>query len=457
MKIRTFAYMLLGFFGLGVIGYGLYLNVQILNSPFRLDGEHTIPILWIVIAAFVLGFFMALIFGIVREGKLFVDRWRRWREQKRMTGIEERYYEGVQAVVEGREQDALRNFLRILEQSPGHFNALLKAGEVLLSMGRYSEAIDYHQKAREARPEDTRPLYSLAADYAAQGDLDKAKAILQRIVELRPRAAASASRRLRDLHMREGDWALALEIHNRVERLRDRSKEEDSHEARIGIGIRYQLAMKHLEDDKTKVALNLFQKILKEDPAFIPAYIRLGEILREMGDDPEAAAVWNRGFDQTGSPIFLTILEEHYLDREQPIEAIEALKACVARAKNDILPRFFLGKLFFRLEMLDDSLATLRTLEGRASYAPTLHYLIGRINERRADFRAAADEFRKVIKHLELVKLQYRCQACQHRLTEWSDRCPKCEDWNTVEIDFREDMTLQELGISSAPIYSQLT
>ena len=457
MKIRTFFYILLGFFGLGIVGYGFYQNHQLLNSPFQLTQRHTVPLFTIVVAAFIIGFFLALIVGIVREGKYIFDRWRRRRDEKRMIAVEERYYEGVQAVVEGREEDALRNFLKILEQEPNHFNALLKAGEVLVSMGKYAEGIGYHQRALQVRPQDTRPLYSLATDYAAQGDPDKAKAILQKIVEIRPRAAVSASRRLRELYMREGDWAKALDVHTRIERLNEKRRTPDPREPRIGIGIRYQLGMKHLEDEKTKVALHQFQKILKEDPRFIPAYIRVGEILREMGDDQEAAAIWNRGFDQTGSPIFLTILEEHYLDREQPIEAIEALKACVARAKHDILPRFFLGKLFFRLEMLDESIASLKTLEGRAAYAPTLHYLIGRINERRANFRGAAEEFRKVIKHLELVRLQYRCHNCQNRLSEWSDRCPKCEDWNSVEIDFREDLTLKELGISSAPIYSQLT
>lgn len=457
MKIRTFLYILLGFFALGIVGYGLYLNHELLNAPFHLKGEHTVPLFMIVVSAFVLGFLLALIVGIVREGQLFVAKWRRRREDKRMMGVEERYFEGVQAVVEGREEDALRNFLRILEQSPNHFNALLKAGEVLLSMGRYAEAISYHQKAREVRPEDTRPLYSLAADHAAGGDVDKAKAILQKISEIRPRAAVSANRRLRELYMREGDWARALEMHGRALRANEGAKDAGPREARIGTGIRYQLAMKHLDDDKPKVALGLFQKLIKDEPGFIPAYIRVGEILREMGDDQEAATVWNHGFDETGSPIFLTVLEEHYLDREQPIEAIESLKACVARAKNDTLPRFFLGKLFFRLEMLDDALATLKTLEGRTAYAPTLHYLIGRINERRANFRAAAEQFRKVIKHLELVKLQYRCRGCQSQIGEWSDRCPKCEDWNTIEIDFREDMTLQELGISSAPVYSHLT
>src|SRR5439155_4446335 len=124
---------------------------------------------------------------------------------------------------------------------------------------------------------------------------------------------------------------------------------------------------------------------------------------------------------------------------------------------NVPLPRLCLGKLFFRLDMLDEALETLKRLEGRTSHAPPRHYQNGRIHERRTNFKAASEQFRKVVQELELVKLEYRCQACQVRLTEWSDRCPKCELWNTIEIDFREDMTLQELGISRAPVYSQLT
>jgi lipopolysaccharide biosynthesis regulator YciM len=456
MKIRTFFYILLGFIGLGFIGYGLYQNHQALNGPFRLNEHHNVPLFVIVVAAFFLGFFLALFVGIVREVKYLSDRWRRRRDERRMLAIEERYYEGLQALAQGREEDALRNFRKILHQDPAHFNALLKAGEVLVSLGKYGEGTDLHQKARQLRPADTRPLYALASDYEAQGDVDKAKATLKRIVQVRPRAALSAYRRLREIYAREGDWARALEVHNRIERLSGKNAPPDPRERTMGIGIRYQLGMKHLDADKPKLALGLFEKILKEDPKFIPAYIRVGEILRERDDDPEAVATWNRGFNETGSPIFLTVLEEHFLDREQPIEAIEALKACVARAKNDTLPRFFLGKLFFRLEMLDEALETLKSLEGRISYAPTLHYLIGRIHERRGNFKSASEQLRKVIKELELVKLEYRCHCCQSRLSEWSDRCPKCERWNTIEIDFREDVSLQDLGIVRAPVYSHL-
>ena len=160
------------------------------------------------------------------------------------------------------------------------------------------------------------------------------------------------------------------------------------------------------------------------------------------------------GFEVTGSPIFLTVLEEHYLQREQPLAAIEALKRCVAQARKDTVARFYLGKLYFRLEMLDDAHSLLSPLEGRATYAPTLHYLLGRIHERRNNHRSASQEYRKVIKEMDLVQLEYRCRACKDAFMEWTPRCSACGEWNGTEVDFHEEITLEELGLAPAPVYS---
>ena len=60
--------------------------------------------------------------------------------------------------------------------------------------------------------------------------------------------------------------------------------------------------------------------------------------------------------------------------------------AASSRARKDTLARFYLGKLYFRLEMLDDALSVLsRPRRPVATYAPTLHYLLGRIHERRGN------------------------------------------------------------------------
>jgi lipopolysaccharide biosynthesis regulator YciM len=182
--------------------------------------------------------------------------------------------------------------------------------------------------------------------------------------------------------------------------------------------------------------------------------VRLGEAFAEQGNEAEATQAWFAGFESTGSPIFLTFLEEFHLKREQPMAAIEALKRCIASARKDTLPRFYLGKLYFRLEMLDDAAVALSSLEGRASYAPTLHYLLGRIHERRGNPRGANAEYRRVIKEMELVQLEYGCRSCGETLMEWSDRCPTCSSWNSIEVNFREEIPLEELGLAPAPIYS---
>jgi lipopolysaccharide biosynthesis regulator YciM len=217
------------------------------------------------------------------------------------------------------------------------------------------------------------------------------------------------------------------------------------------------MAVEALEAGKAKEAASTLRKLVKENPRFIPAHVALGEALRAQGLAAEGVEAWFQGFETTGSPIFLTVLEDHFLAQEQPLAAIEALKRCVARARKDTIPRFYLGKLFFRLEMLDDAGAILQSLEGRASYAPTLHYLLGRIHERRRNPREAAIEYRKVIKEMELVQLEYRCNVCGTTRADWAPRCPDCGDWNTIEVDFREDISFEELGLSPAPVYTSKT
>jgi lipopolysaccharide biosynthesis regulator YciM len=289
-------------------------------------------------------------------------------------------------------------------------------------------------------------------DYEARGDMDRARAVLGKIIGVQ-KTSISAWRKLRSLHVKERHWEQALEAHRQVEKLGGGGDADAAADRRFGRGIRFEIAAEHLDSGRTKEALGLLRKLLKEDEQFISAHVRLGEALQAQGQDADAREAWYRGFEVTGSPIFLVMLEEHYLQREEPLGAIEALKKCVAEARKDTLPRFYLGKLYFRLEMLDDALSVLSSLEGRASYAPSLHYLIGRIHERRKNHEHACTEYRKVIKEMDLVQLEYLCRACGETVMEWTGRCPACQEWNTVEVNFREEISLEELGLSPAPIY----
>ena len=46
------------------------------------------------------------------------------------------------------------------------------------------------------------------------------------------------------------------------------------------------------------------RKLIRDEPRFIPAHVRLGDALRALGVPNEAVDAWYHGFETTGSPIF---------------------------------------------------------------------------------------------------------------------------------------------------------
>jgi len=451
MRIRTFAAIVFVLAAVFAVAALTHKNSNLLREEFQLWNEMTLEVGWMLILCFGIGAAVVFVAVSAREAGRLVERWRFRRATRKSEEIEDEYSRGLVAELEGRPEEALRHFRAVLERDSRHFNTLIKIGDVLRGQGKHAQAIEFHRKAEHLREDDTQPLYALVEDHESEGNMDRARAVLGRIIAINKNSVA-AWRKLRSLHMKEGSWSEALEAHRKVEKLTSAAPDET--DRRVGFGIRYEIAISRLADGNAKDAIAQLQRIVKEHDTFIPAHVGLGRALREAGQDVEAVDALYQGFEITGSPIFLIALEDHFLEREQPLAGIEALKRCISRSKKDTLPRFYLGKLYFRLEMLDDALAVLTSLEGRATYAPTLHYLVGRIHERRQNFAEAAREYRRVVKETDLVQLDFTCRACNAARIDWAERCDNCGEWNTIEINFREEIPLEELGIAPAPIYT---
>jgi lipopolysaccharide biosynthesis regulator YciM len=453
MRFRTFWMLLLLFAVLFSVASVWNRNSGLLVQQVSLSREFSISVAWMLVGFFGLGVFTTLLVGVSRELSLALERTRMRRASRDSEAIESEYSRGVAAAVEGHPDEALTHFRAVLERDSRHFNTLLGLGDVLRAQGRVAEAIEYHRKAHHLKEDSTRPLYALVEDYETKGDTERALAVLGKILGIQ-KGSVAAWRKLRDVHIRQRSWKAASDAQENVVKRAAPGDAAEASDRRWGLGIRYEVAVERLRAGKMREAIGLLRRVIREDKAFIPAHVKLGEALASQGQEKEAIQAWFDGFEATGSPVLLTMLEEYYLGREQPLAAIEALKSCISRARKDTLPRFYLGKLYFRLEMLDDAYAVLSALEGRASYAPTLHYLLGRIHERRGNSRQANSEYRRVIKEMDLVQVEYTCRACGATSVDWLDRCPTCGEWNSIEIDFREEISLEELGIAPAPIYS---
>src|SRR5262245_18244365 len=299
MTLRTFVYILVAM-GAAYAMITLFVanRVVLKEHTFHFWGGVDLPVGLTLILFLAAGVVITLLGGLTREASRLMEGWRSRQATRIGEEIEEEYARGLSAVLEGRDDEALGHFRAVLERDSRHFNTLLKLAEVLRSQERYDEAVEYHRKAHHLKDDDTRPLYALVEDYEAKGDLERARTVLGRIIALK-RDSISALRKLRWLHMKEGSWGKALDAHQRVEKRLNSRDPRDRSDARFGLGIRFEIAGDLLTAGEAKDAAAALRKLLKDEPRFIPAYVRLGEALRAQGLASEAIEAWYQGFEVT--------------------------------------------------------------------------------------------------------------------------------------------------------------
>jgi lipopolysaccharide biosynthesis regulator YciM len=457
MKIRTVLYLMFGAIVVAVLTALYVTNQAALDSMLVVGRGLQVPVWFALILMSGVSMLVPLLFGVLRDLRRILRDLTARRQARSRQEAEELYLRGVESMLNGREEKALEHFNEVLTVDPNHFEALLKGGEVLRALRRHGEAIEYHRRAARVKEDDLHPLYSLVADYEEAGALENAKAVLNRIIELNPKRSLAASRKYRAICVSEGAWQKAWEIQQRIEDQLSEMGHSRKSEKKYHLGIRYMLAQSLLQGGNAREAIGILRRLVAMDASFVPAHLTMGKALVALRQPEEAVEVWEKGYEATGHPIFLSTIEDHYLDQEQPRRAIEALKAAIWKSKKDIIPRFFLGKLYYRLEMIDEALQQFSQMKGQVTYFPALHYYLAKIMERQGNLREALKELELVLRQAEVLKVEYVCATCARKYPAWVDHCDRCGEWNSVVVDFQEERPIEELGISTAPVYTAET
>ncbi|MGB6363253.1 MAG: tetratricopeptide repeat protein [Thermoanaerobaculia bacterium] len=457
MRVRTFVGILTALAIVVTASYLTNQNIEILQQPFRLSAERIVPVYVVLLTVFLLGFLPVVIALVVQTLKrdLAQRRGRRFsREAKSLEGVVRR---GVDLQADGQWGPAATEYEAYLAAYPEHFETLGRYGETLRHLGRGEEALEVHRRASVLYPQSAAILYELAEDYEVLGETDVALQLRDRILREFPSMGLRVMRRQRSAALGAQDWKGAMRLQQRIEALLEEHGGEAELERENGVrlGLAYQQGVEHLEADEVEEARAVFGQILEQEPRFVPAFIMRGEAALMSGDDDEALADWLRGFEATGSPVFLQRIEDHFIERENPLLAIETLHGLIADSRSDLLPRFFLGRLYYRLEMHEEALKVLAGLEERIRKSPTFHYLLARIRERRGEMHKAVDSYRSFVRESGLRSAEYSCGLCRTSYEIWQARCAVCGSWNSVELDFAEEsVSADELGARKVPMWA---
>ncbi len=409
------------------------LNESLVAIRFPLFQPVTLELWMVMLAAFGLGAGVILSFDVAGSARRFARERRVRRASEAHARVEELYLEGVESMAGGNFDKALARFSSVLSHEPEHVDALIKQGESLRATGRLREAADALERASRLAPEHPLALYSLSDVYLEAGADERAKLSLERIVELAPDTALSARAKLRDLFVRQLRWEEADSLQVRLVDMLTRD-DERAVERQRAHGIRLGLGMSRLSKGAHAEAISMFRSILEEDARFVAAYVHLGAAQALEGDADGAVQTWKKGFDETGSVEPLVALQNFYLRNEQPEDAIGVWKNALVLSDHEVPLRYCLAKLHYRLFMLDEALREFHLIEDRVSGLPALHLFMARILESKNEHSKALAKTKLLVAEVEGLVMDYVCESCKWRASEWAERCSRCGQWGSVTL-----------------------
>ncbi len=425
------------------------LNQEVLLSNFDLFGWK-IRTFWAFAMTLLVGFVTFIVWFAASGISQLGNRWLQKLQLRGERHAEEAYLKGLDAVLGGRHLEGIAQFQKALEAYQSYLPALLKLGDSYRSIGKISEAVECHLAALEKRPQDLPTLYTLLEDYLAQENHEEAKKVIQDILRIQPRRALKALRTLRDLYIQEGNWRNALEIQEKILEARV-LEEERADDAPYTQGILYQIGIDLLDQEKYRDAISQLEKVRKKYPAFIPTYLTLAEAYLLDGKEKGAVDTWMEGYRKAGAPECLLAMERMLRKKGAPEEAVRQYQGLIATTDRKVIPKFLLGRLYYRLELLEQADAIFRDIEGTIKDSGLLRYYLGRIRERVGELDQACGHYRSMIRILNPFELLYECSSCCRESADWMGYCPSCRKWGTYHPNFRDELMQEIQGIR--PLY----
>jgi tetratricopeptide (TPR) repeat protein len=415
--------------------FGFYVYLGILNPDevkFYFGGQQALElsIAQFIVIAFALGIFVSILIGLVDDIKNSIGAWWKKKSEKKKDEAKALIEKARSFDLKGDRDKAIEQLNRIILRDPDVEEAYSYLSDLYVSMKDYDKAIEVLNLAETHIGKKEALLFKRAKIRILTKDPVKQEADLKDILKINE-SNFEALGMLRDFYISKKRWDEAYEAAKRIAKF---IKTPEEH--RRLTGIRYEKACaiyeRHNPSDYDGVVKEL-KDIISEDKRFIPAYILLAEIYKKTDKLNEAGRVYGRGYSKTGHIIFLSKMEDLYIDRGDPGVILKIYRRILDISPKNSLIEFLYARLCLRLEMIDEAIDTLNTLEAEGADFKGLHKAFAEAYIHRGQMEKAVEEFKYAFP-AEHVYIPFRCDNCQSKKVEWGDFCDNCYNWNTINV-----------------------
>jgi tetratricopeptide (TPR) repeat protein len=431
-------------------GYLAYFNESAVTIAYYQGRTIELGLVPLVLACVAVGLLMGIGGTVLHDMRGFVGRLGHRRRERQAERVRQLLARAGNERLAGRVDKAQELYRRALKAAPEDLEAVTGLGDLLRHRGRPQEAIALHRLATRLAPGVGAHRLAVIDDYVAMESYERAAQQIEAALGDDPRNQALLVR-LRDLRVATGDWAGAAEAQDRLLKTPMDGLDSRTEATRL-TGMRYEAAVALGEEGRAVEAERALTELTRESPDFAPAHMALGGLLFKDRGAKEALAAYQDGYEHTRDESFLPAIENLLIVHlEDPQAAVDYFTRLVDRDPKSLRLRYWLGRIHYRLEMIDDALAVLTRVEQAVTSFPELSALLGRIHLRRGATAEAMDALGE-----GSPPVAYACAQCAASAEAWTARCPSCGRWGTVgprlRVTPREPSTAGEPALLPAPV-----
>ncbi|NLI30921.1 MAG: tetratricopeptide repeat protein [Nitrospiraceae bacterium] len=419
---------------LGVLGALAFDNREMVTLKIPFGETYEMSKVTLILFSTILGAFVVLIGFFIRDTKRAIDGLQEQKRSKREAKIQAAYAKALNAILGHKDEEANEALNDILKDDPEHVDALVRLGDIALGHDDTAAAMDYYRRAYAINAKSLPALLGLVAAHERIHNWQGALRHIDEILDI-DAANLTALYKKQAVLERLEKWDDLLSLQKTILKLEVHEKEKQREERKV-LGYKYEYARVSLENAELEKAEKAFRTILRMNASFLPAYLGLAEILVTRGETEEAINFLEKSFESLNAPILLARLEDLLISVGEPGRLIRYYLSAIAQRPTDRELKFLLGKLYARLEMVDDALQVLSSLDSTSLPGAELYRLRGELYLKRNQSLRALDEFRAALAAGRLeTPAAYCCSSCSAHGLEWAGRCPECGEWNTYTLD----------------------
>lgn len=386
-----------------------------------------------IFSAFLIGIALILIINLLKNSISQIKNLLSKRKQYIKIELDNSVNRAESAYIMGQYDKGIDLIKKYLLNYPNNINAYILLAKIYKHKGKIKDSENALNKALEIEKENITALNEAGNLYKLNKDYDKAIFYLNKALEYSPDNLYAITQ-LKDIFIKKEEWKNAYRM-SKLFLSQSKDREINKKEEQVMLGLKYEFG-KYLLESKgdTERSAKRFNQVLSQNKNFVPAYISLGDVFIKKGKEREAFDLWERAFLKTGNLALIIKIEDVSIKTNHPENIIKFYQELVYDNPEKWEYRLFLGKLYIRLEMIDEAILNLTAIPLSIFKDNSLNMLLGECYFKRGKYNDASVNFRKALKNQFPVKLPFVCSNCGIVSYSYSSICPSCNLWNTFNI-----------------------